>query len=350
MPRDDAIDGHPSTSGLSLPRPSFAHLRSLTDQRGLWEHARYDLPRPDHGFCNDDNARALVIVSRERFEDVTDLAVIYLRYVLESRRPDGMFRNRRDAAGSWVEEAGSDDSQGRAWWGLGAIAARPVSEWMRAPALDAFESSAVFVSPHLRATAYAALGAAEVARSHIGFEPAIELLDRTTTRILRAARSAIPWPEGRLTYDNARIPEALLAAGDVLDDERRTSVGMRLLDWLTVSETSGSHFSFTPVAGRNPGERGPAFDQQPIEAWAMADACNRALSVTGDLRWHELTLRAGRWLLGANDARVGIYDERGGGTYDGLTAHGPNLNRGAESTLAGLGVLQVAASLRDRSS
>ncbi|HEY6634715.1 MAG TPA: glycosyltransferase, partial [Acidimicrobiia bacterium] len=75
-----------------------------------------------------------------------------------------------------------------------------------------------------------------------------------------------------------------------------------------------------------------------------------ALSVTGDLRWHELALRAGRWLLGANDAHVDMYDEASGGTYDGLTAHGANLNRGAESTLAGLGVLQVAASLRGRSS
>ncbi|HEY6634653.1 MAG TPA: glycosyltransferase, partial [Acidimicrobiia bacterium] len=322
VPQDDTIEGHPSTSGFSLPRPNFAHLRSLTDQRGLWEHARYDSPRPDHGFCNDDNARALVIASREMFEDVTDLAVIYLRYVLESRRPDGTFRNRCDAAGSWEEEAGSDDSQGRAWWALGAIAARPVAEWMRAPALSAFESSRGFESPHLRANAYAALGAAEVARSHSGFEPAVELLDRTTTSILRAARTAIPWPEGRLSYDNARIPEALVTAGDVLGDERRTSVGMRLLDWLTVNETRGSRFSFTPVAGRTPGEHGPAFDQQPIEAWAMADACHRALSVTGDLRWHELALRAGRWLLGANDAHVDMYDEASGGTYDGLTAHG----------------------------
>jgi hypothetical protein len=169
MPQDDAIEGHPSTSGFSLPRPNFAHLRSLTDQRGLWEHARYDSPRRDHGFCNDDNARGLVIASREMLEDVTDLAAIYLRYVLDSRRPDGTFRNRRDAAGTWADEGGSDDSQGRGWWGLGAIAARPVSEWMRAPALDAFESAALFVSPHLRANAYAALGAAEIARSHPGF-------------------------------------------------------------------------------------------------------------------------------------------------------------------------------------
>lgn len=349
MSRDNAVEGHPSTSGISFPQPNFAHLRHMTERRGIWEHADHSTPRPEHGFCNDDNARALVIAAHERTEDVTRLADIYLRYVLDSRRPDGTFRNRRDSAGSWVGEIGSDDSQGRAWWGLGAIAARAPRGWMEEVSLEAFESCAVFESPHLRANAYAALGAAEVVERTRSFQPAVDLLDRTTTILTRATRSAIPWPEARLTYDNARIPEALLAAGLALGDERRTAVGMRLIEWLVGNETTGIHFSFTPVAGRAPGDRGPAFDQQPIEAWAMADACKRAFVATGDCRWHELALRAGKWLFGRNDADAVMYDEESGGTYDGLTAIGVNLNRGAESTLAGLGVLQVAASLQSTS-
>jgi hypothetical protein len=121
---------------------------------------------------------------------------------------------------------------------------------------------------------------------------------------------------------------------------------MRLIDWLVGSETTGVHFSFTPVAGRAPGDRGPAFDQQPIEAWAMADACQRAFVVTRDCRWHELALRSGTWLFGRNDGDAVLYDQTTGGTYDGLTSRGVNLNLGAESTLAGLGSLQVAARLR----
>lgn len=350
MPPDDVTSvGHPSSGGLRLPMPNFAHLRDLTDQGGLWEHARHSTPRPEHGFCNDDNARALVITANERAEDVADLAGIYLRYVLDSRRSDGRFRNRRDSTGSWSNESGSDDSQGRAWWGLGAITARAPEQWMRASALEEFESCATFESPHLRANAYAALGAAEAVgegESH----PAVELLDRTSTLIARATRSTIPWPEGRLTYDNARIPEALLAAGLGLGDERRTNLGMRLLEWLAIHESRGDRFSFTPVGGRRPGDRHPTFDQQPIEAWAMADACSRALSLTGDWRWRELALRAGTWLLGRNDAGAPMYDDKCGGTFDGLTATGVNLNQGAESTLAGLGVLQVAASIRRSSS
>jgi hypothetical protein len=349
MSRDDAIEGHPSAGGFSLPRPSFAHLRDITGQIGLWEHTDHSRPRPEHGFCNDDNARALVITAHEPSEDVTPLAEVYLRYVLDSRRSDGTFRNRRESNGSWVGDAGSDDSQGRAWWGLGAMAARAPREWMQEASLEAFESSGVFESPHLRANAYAALGAAEIverARS----QPAVDLLDRTTSALIRATRSAIPWPEARLTYDNARIPEALLAAGLALGDERRSSVGMRLMEWLVDQETTGAYFSFTPVAGRAPGSVAPAFDQQPIEAWAMADACYRAYVATRDSRWHELVMRAGKWLFGGNDARAAMYDVESGATYDGLTAIGVNLNRGAESTLAGIGVLQAAAKLRTTSS
>ena len=350
MSLDDlAIDGHPSTSGFRLPKPNFAHLREITEANGLWEHANHSTPRREHGFCNDDNARALVITAHEDTEDLTLLSGIYLRYVLESRKADGTFRNRRDSTGTWADEAGSDDSQGRAWWGLGAITARAKDGWMLESSLEAFESCAVFESAHLRANAYAALGAAEVANAR-DCQPALDLLDRTTTSIMGATRSAIPWPEARLTYDNARIPEALIAAGDVLGDERRTAVGMRLLDWLVASETNDSHLSFTPVAGRDLGDSGPAFDQQPIEAWAMADACYRAFVDTGDCAWHERALRSARWLLGSNDAGATMYDEESGATYDGLIATGVNLNRGAESTLAGLGILQVGARLRSTSS
>ncbi len=339
----------PSASSWTLPEPGFAHLEAMTAQYGLWEHARLSAPRPEHGFCNDDNARALVVMAHEGTADLAHLTEIYLWYVLDSRGSDGTFRNRRDSNGSWIDEAGSDDSQGRVLWGLGAIAADAPSQWMKETALDAIESVDGFVSPHLRANAYAALGAAEVIAALGDFQPAVELLDRTTATIFRAARSATPWPEPRLSYDNARLPEALLAAGSGLGDERRTDAGIRLLQWLVANETTGGRFSFTPVGGRAPGALGPSFDQQPIEAWAMADACNRAFLATGRSRWHDLAMRAGSWLLGENDSNAVMYDQKTGATYDGLTVAGVNLNRGAESTLAGLGVLQVAARLRSGS-
>ena len=345
MPPADKIDSR--SSPVPLPRPNFSHLRHMTDDRGLWEHADHGSPRLEHGYCNDDNGRALVITSHERSEDVSDLAEIYLAYVLDSRGRDHTFRNRRDSAGNWIDDSGSDDSQGRALWGLGAMAARAPRHGMEDEALEGFESGSGFESPHLRANAYVALGAAELIETGKGTEPAFELLDRTTSFIAGAARSVIPWPETRLSYDNARIPQALIAAGVALEDERRTTIGMRLMEWLVAHETNGGHFSFTPVGGRSPGDREARFDQQPIETWAMADTCHRAFSVTGDSRWRDLALRAGMWLFGANDSRAVMYDEESGGTYDGLTPTGVNLNQGAESTLAGLGTLQIAASLQE---
>lgn len=336
----------PST--FPLPQPNFSHLGHLTDDRGLWEHADHDVPRPEHGFCNDDNGRALVITSHEESEDVTDLAEIYLAYVLDSRGPDLTFRNRRDSDGVWIDERGSDDSQGRALWGLGAMAARAPRKWMEDEALEGFEScSPGFESPYLRANAYAALGAAELIQRGKGRLSAYDLLDRTTALIARQAGSVTPWPETRLAYDNARIPQALVAAGVALGDERRTSVGIGLIGWLAAHETNEGRFSFTPVGGRLPGDREARFDQQAIEAWAMADVGHHVFSVTGDAAWCDLALRAGMWLLGTNDSMSVMYDEHSGGTYDGLTAVGVNLNQGAESTLAGLGVLQIAARVQN---
>lgn len=344
MSQDDLTDqGHPSARGSRLPPPNFSHLRQLTSERGLWEHALNSTPREEHGFCTEDNARALVIVAREQTEDVTDLAAIYSTFLLSARRPDGTFHNRRDAGGSWMDETGSDDSQGRAWWGLGAAVRQTRQPWIQAAAFGEYETCGVFQSRHLRANAYAALGAAEVVIGNHGHQPAVELLDRTSTVIAVAARSAIPWPEAKLTYDNARIPEALIAAGVELRDERRTNLGIRLLEWLVLSESRVGRFSFTPVGGRMLGDRGPSFDQQPIEAWAMADACHRAWSLTESPSWRRRALQAGRWLLGANDKDAVLHNIETGGTFDGLTPNGVNANQGAESTLAGIGALQIAA-------
>jgi hypothetical protein len=121
-------------------------------------------------------------------------------------------------------------------------------------------------------------------------------------------------------------------------------VGLRLLEWLVRVETNGDHFSFTPHGGWANGEPRPGFDQQPIEAWAMADATNRAWSTTGDGLWRVRALRASRWLTGHNDVGLALYNAATGGTADGLMADSVNQNRGAESTIAGIGALQVADS------
>jgi hypothetical protein len=150
-----------------------------------------------------------------------------------------------------------------------------------------------------------------------------------------------PWPQPHLTYANAVIPEALIAAGAALHSPATLTHGLALLDWLLTIETAeAGHLSVTAVGGWGPGEERARYDQQPIEAAALADACARALTLTGDPRWAEGLRQAIGWFLGDNDNGATLVDPDGGGGYDALTAGGRNTNQGAESTLALISTLQ----------
>jgi hypothetical protein len=329
---------------LSLPSPRFQHLQRMTDHIGLWEHARYTVPRPEHGYCTDDNARALIVVCRQPdlTTELVGLGRVYLNFVVAAALPQGGFHNRRRADGSWADEIGSDDSQGRAIWALGTAARIGPERWMRRTATELFDRQLGYSSASPRSNAFAVLGASEVLTGEPGNAPAREALTRWVGEIPGADDKEWPWPESRLAYDNARLPEALLAGGVALGDEDLIASGLRLLDWLVTTETREGHFSFTPAGGWAPGEARPGYDQQPVEAAAMADACSRAWQITGEGKWRDGVLKAARWLVEANDRRVVLYDFHTGGCCDGLTPSGPNLNQGAESTLAALSTLQQA--------
>jgi hypothetical protein len=319
----------------------------MTDHRGLWEHALYTTPRIEHGYCTDDNARALIVICRhpDPSPDLIELAGVYLTFIRDAQLPDGSFINRRGSAGAWTEGAGSDDSQGRALWAAGTTARQAPEAWMREAALDIFNKAWDFRSPFPRANAFAMLGASEVMAASPDHDHARHVLQRGVGHLVVRDQIDWPWPEARLAYDNARIPEALIAAGSALSNDRLVDDGLRLLEWLVAAETNDGHFSFAPVDGWAPGEARPGFDQQPVEAAAMVDACARAWAVTGNLRWKERVHRAARWFMGANDGGAVLYDATTGGCGDGLTPAGFNQNRGAESTLAALAALQHAAAL-----
>ena len=147
-----------------------------------------------------------------------------------------------------------------------------------------------------------------------------------------------------MTYANATLPEAMIAAGSVLGRPILVEQGLELLGWLLARETRHGHLSITPVGGSGPDDEGPGFDQQPIEVAALADACARALAVTGDQRWADGITAAANWFLGDNDTGAAMWDPDTGGAFDGLEEHGANRNQGTESTLALLSTLQHARS------
>jgi hypothetical protein len=316
----------------------------MTSPIGLWEHALYSTPRVEHGFCTDDNARALVLLNQEpdRPQALLELYLVYLRFLQDAALQGGGFHNRRRADGSWADTVGSDDSQGRAIWATGSVARFGPEPWIRDVGMDLFDRQ-YLRSPSPRANAFAVLGAADILVADPTHQLARIRIEEWASHLRILDETQWPWPETRLAYDNARIPEAQIAAGAALGIDHMIEGGLTLLEWLTDQESRDGHFSFVPVGGWALGEERPGFDQQPVEAAAFADACGRAWAVTKDSKWRGRIFTAARWFMGDNDRRIPMYDPDTGGGYDGLTERGPNLNQGAESTISALSTLQQAA-------
>ena len=332
----------------SLPTPSVLHhLSRLTDSRGLFEHALLDVPRPEHGYCVDDVARALIVVCREEIADteVLDLCRLYLDFTLSAIQPDGSCHNRMNASGRWTDTPGTGDWWGRALWALGVTSVHAERPATRKRAIKAFERAARQESRDLHATAFAAIGAAEMLSVDPLLAQARRIIYRASAMIPDKGAAAWPWPESRLRYSNGAIPEALIAGGSAIGDRHLVARGLSLLAFLVANETLDGRLSVTGNEGRDPGEAGPMFDQQPIEVAAIADACARAYDVTGDKRWLDGVRLAWEWFLGSNDSETPMIDASTGAGYDGLTARGRNENRGAESTLAALSTFQQARRL-----
>lgn len=325
--------------------PSFDHVRSMSDSIGMFEHADQRTPRREHGYCTDDMARLLIVTVRQpdAGAGVRDLRRLAFRFLAAAQSSTGRVRNRRQVDGRWTDRHGVDDCWGRSLWALGTAAHHARGSWLGDSALSCFNRSAGQRSVHRRAMAFAALGAAEVVAVDGAHRRARALLADAVDSIGAIPEDrAWPWPEPRLTYANAAIPEALIAAGDALGRPEVVADGLRVLAWLLDRQTVAGHLSPVPATGAGPTDGPKRFDQQPIEVAALADACARAWEVTGDEAWRHGVGLAIAWFEGANDLGVAMYEDRTGGGYDGLTPSGPNTNQGAESTLAMISTFQHA--------
>ncbi|MGP4101485.1 glycosyltransferase [Nonomuraea sp. KM90] len=330
---------------MSALTPGYQHLLRLSDDTGLFEHARGALVRRDHGYCTDDVARGLVVVSREPHpaHRLTRLAESYLAFLTHAQDRTGAFRNRLSFDRRWSDRPGVGDWWGRAMWGLGTAAARSPAPWIREEALLAFALGAEQRSPHPRAMVFAGLGAAEVLRASPDSTVAAGLLTDAAAAIGAPSENpSWPWPQPHLTYANAALAEVAIAAGELSDDRQLLASGLHMLAWLWEIQTTDGRLAVVPATGWRPDAPRSRFDQQPIEVAALADACATAARATGDQAWREKVRQAVAWFQGANDAGALMWDPATGGGYDGLTEHGPNLNQGAESTLALISTMQYA--------
>ncbi|MGD0748697.1 MAG: glycosyltransferase [Acidimicrobiales bacterium] len=333
---------------MGTPEPDFRHLIHMSDERATFEHALFREPRPEHGYCTDDMARVLVVTSREPdgSSAVHDLALLSLRFLHGATDRQGKCRNRMNRRGAWEDRAALDDCWGRSIWGLGTAAARSDDHLIRHLAMSGLDRAMSQRSTWPRAMAFAALGAAEVLSSDPGDAAARSLLsDAADSMNGPGLGTGWPWPERRLTYANATIPEAMIAAGSLLGRPALLQRGLDLLEWLVDRESHGGHLSVTPAGGSGPADHGPGFDQQPIEVAALADACARAWTVDPNRRWADGISMAAAWFGGDNDVGTIMWDPDTGGAFDGLERDGANRNQGTESTLALLSTLQHARSV-----
>ncbi len=322
---------------------TFDHLVRMSDERGLFEHAAGTVRREEFGYCTDDNARLLIVTSRESDDGpACRLNRIALRFVLDAQERDGRCRNRMDRTGHWTDQPSLEDCWGRSVWALGAAALGHEEPMIRRLARNGFDKAVGQRSPWPRAMAFAALGAADVLAADHEHAPARAMLVDALTTIGPIPDGSWSWPEPRLAYANAAVAEAVIAAGATLDSAPDLERGLTMLRWLLDREMANGHLSLTPVGGLGPDDTGARFDQQPIEAAAMADACWRAFNVTGDHTWSQGVDAAARWFGGDNDTGATMYDETSGGGFDGLQADGVNINQGAESTLAFISTMQRA--------
>ena len=321
------------------------HLERLSDNRGLFEHAEGTLRREEHGYCTDDNARLLMVMSHEPDRGVAyRLGRLALGFVLDAQDADGRCHNRMDRFGRWTDRPGTDDCWGRAQRALGMAAAHHGDDSVRDVAFRGFERGVSRRSKWPRAMAFAALGAVEVLASVPDHGAARALLIDALDVIGPTAGGTWRWTEPRLAYANATLAEAIIAAAAALDRPLDVERGLAMLAWLLALETPCGHLSVTSVHGRGPGDIGPQFDQQPIEAAAMADASWRAYALTGDSIWSKGIDAATGWFIGENDTGLPMFDDESWGGFDGLQPEGVNLNQGAESTLALISTMQRARS------
>jgi hypothetical protein len=344
-----------------LPQVDLSHLRSMTDFTGVLQHAKYTVPNRAHGYCVDDNARALIVAVSSHDLDrtdssLTDLSSIYLSFLDDAFDPEtGRFRNFMSYERKWLEAVGSEDSHGRALWALGVMAGRGHNSGQVAPATQLFHDAlpALENFSDSRAIAFPILGMQAYLRRHDNDQRILELVkalgDRLQARFRKCATKDWRWHEPMLAYDNARLPEALLACGRVTGDHDMVLLGIDILEWLRDIQIDSSDGWFAPVGNKGwfpKSGRKAQYDQQPLEAAAMIGASIEAYECTQREEWVQLASKCFNWYLGKNDQQIQLYDYASGGCRDGLTRDGVNENQGAESTLSYLSSLLAIYNLQ----
>ena len=331
-------------STLEVPEPSLEHLLRLTDDTGLWQHAKFIVPNREHGYCTDDNTRALVAMTKyySQYADSEALRLfeIYLSFVCHAQRNDGSVRNLMNYDRQWLENETHHDALGRTLWAFGAVMANPPLPMYVPIIKDCFDKSVRHV-PDLseRGKAYAILGMTEYLKQFPGASDIKRHLALAADHLINQYNTHShhdwQWFENILAYDNAILVLALYLAAKTTGEQRCLDVAQKTQRFLLENTYNDQHFSFIGCKGWYPrGGKKAKFDQQALEIVSTVMMLRAAYDATSDPRFLKLQKKAFDWFLGDNDLQIPVYDFRTKGCYDGLESSGINLNQGAESMVS----------------
>ena len=351
------------SKALELPDVKLNHLKLMTDDTGILQHAKFTIPNRFHGYCTDDNARALIVAVEAHdhipeSELLTTLVNTYLSFIDHAfNDSNGRFRNFMSFDRKWLEDTGSEDCHGRAIWSLGEMVAMSKSNSETAMELTLFKNALpameTFTSP--RAWALGIIGIHKYL-SRFGGDSEARRMQRLLAKKLYNLYKANSssdwlWIEETITYLNGKIPEALILAGSSLKTPDLFDAVLQSLQWLLNIQTDPDAGHFIPIGNNGWFPRNGSkarFDQQPVEALALIDACITAYNYTNDEEWEKEAWRCFDWFFGRNDFNIPVYDFTTGGCFDGLQPTGLNQNQGAESTLSWLLALLRMNALQSR--
>ncbi len=333
-----------AVSILEVPEPPLEHLQRLTDDTGLYQHARFTVPDRQHGYCTDDNARAVVAMTKycAQYPEPAALRLFetYLSFICHAQNADGTVRNFMTFDRQWAADERPHDALGRTLWAFGAVMAKPPLPRYLPVIKDCFDKSVKHVPRlSLRGKAYSIFGMAQYLEQFPGASDIKRYLALAADHLLAEYEDCCApdwqWFEDILTYDNAVLPDALYTAALTVGEEKYLQVANKTCEFLLDKIFDGRQFSFIGCKGwyKRGGQRA-VFDQQPVEVASTVMMLRAAFEATGRSEYLKIQKKAFDWFLGENDLHVPVYDFATKGCSDGLTPSGVNVNQGAESMLS----------------
>jgi glycosyltransferase involved in cell wall biosynthesis len=330
----------------AMPSFSLAHIKRLTDDTGIVQHAKYGIPNLKEGYCLDDNARALIMAilayQQTKSKVALELLPIYLSYIQYMQCDDGNFRNFLSFTREYLDEVGTEDSFGRTIWSLGYLINNAPNNSYREFARELFDKSVPHFKnlEHLRGIGNTMIGISHFLKSNPGNEHMKDQFDRLADPLKAAYRNSKKghwhWFEEKMTYDNAILPLALLCHYQTTKNQESLDIALESMAYLSQKTLSQDYLN--PVGNDGwlyrDGPEMALYDQQAIETMAMVLMYFKAYEITHDLAYIKKMYLCYQWFLGENSLKLPLFDHETKGCGDGLQPHGVNRNQGAESTLA----------------